>query len=77
MAREGSVAAIAKSESAVQDESLIDEMRAALKGDRERADAKSRMPGPDERRNRVVSVGKDDRSREGLLVRLGVRRRNS
>jgi hypothetical protein len=59
----------------VQDESLIDEMRAALKGDRERAEARSRIPGADEHRSHAASVEKDDRAREGLLVRLGLRRR--
>lgn len=62
----------------VQDESLIDEMRAALKGDRERAKANRRKPRSD-----ASWIGAAPSSepagarRPTLLTRLGLRRRKS
>jgi hypothetical protein len=77
MASEGSRRRVAKLRG-VQDESLIEEMRAALKGDRERAEATRRRPRMDENRlgpppNPVAA----DRGRQTLLGRLGLRRRQS
>ena len=62
----------------MQDESLIEEMREALKGDRERAEARRRKPPVDERRvGSALNFGAAPRHRETLLGRLGLRRRQS
>jgi hypothetical protein len=56
------------------DESLIDEMRAALKGDRERAQAKRRTPRS---YSSEVPPGSSDpvgEPRATFLLRLGLRR---
>jgi hypothetical protein len=62
----------------VQDESLIEEMRAALRGDRERAEVRRRRPSP---ARDPIGHEPDDgatvETRPKLLERLGLRRRKS
>jgi len=61
----------------VQDESLIEEMRAALKGDRERA-KNPRKPRPDASWiGAAPSSEPVEAHRRTLLSRLGLRRRKS
>ena len=62
----------------MQDESLIEEMREALKGDRERAEARRHKPRLDESRvNSAQSPDPAGRPRQSFLSRLGLRRRQS
>jgi hypothetical protein len=61
----------------VKDESLIEEMRAALNGDRERAEQRRRGSGSAEVRERPAWVDPEREARPGLLARLGLRRAKS
>jgi hypothetical protein len=58
----------------VQDESLIDEMRAALKGDRERAEQRRQSAAPAPRAEPQDPPQEAPPARKGLLARLGLRR---
>jgi hypothetical protein len=62
----------------VQDESLIEEMRAALKGDRERAEATRRKPRSDASWiGSIPDPGQEGRPRPTFFGRLALRRRKS
>lgn len=52
------------------DDSLMEEMRAALKGDRERAEQRRRVPRP----QKTGPVAAAEAPRRGVLERLGLRR---
>jgi hypothetical protein len=58
----------------VADDSLMEEMRAALKGDRERAEQRRRTPREDKP---APAVPASDPPRRGVLERLGLRREKS
>ena len=61
----------------MQDESLIDEMRAALKGDRERAQRRG-TGSPDGRPPAAAASPAPERvARPGFLARIGLRRTRS
>ena len=55
------------------DDSLMEEMRAALKGDRERAEQRRRSPRP----QKSAPVAASEVSRRSVLERLGLRRDKS
>lgn len=57
----------------VADDSLMDEMRAALKGDRERAEQRRRMP----QEEKAAPVPVSEPPKRGVLERLGLRRDKS
>ena len=55
------------------DDSLMEEMRAALKGDRERAEQRRRVPRPE----KTAPVAASEAPRRSVLERLGLRRDKS
>ena len=55
------------------DDSLMEEMRAALKGDRERAEQRRSMPRPE----KSVPVPASEPPKRGVLGRFGLRRDKS
>jgi hypothetical protein len=67
----------AKSVVVVADESLIDEMRTALRGDRERAEIRRHASGPVTAPTRVEMEPPTNVTRRGLLARLARLRRQT
>ena len=55
------------------DDSLMEEMRAALKGDRERAEQRRRMLRPE----KAMPAPASEPPKRGMLERLGLRRDKS
>jgi len=74
---EDSPAPLRKSVRIVQDESLIDEMRTALRGDRDRAEIRRRASSPVPVAVSSKADPDKDETRRGLLARLARLRRRS